>query len=482
MLIQSRLGGLGGQWRQLSKLGKVVFISVSFFFILAVLWGTGTVDVDYVRNQFKTTPVDEPIPQEKDDTPIIDGVPNDQNDRPIPDGVIEEAEDKQPAKVGSVGEGASKATPGKQDASLPIDTEPVKIGSEKSHEQDLAPSPSVHAEPVTESQKPDKPSAAPTIDIIPVNTSILAAPPSKAIGGGVPLRVMFIGASMTLGDPRQSAYRMQLREWLVSLGNAVNCVGTARFGHFKDNDVQAFAATPIHILHEKAQKAVPEMQPNLIIVNAGSSDCFQEDHWGSAHGYDYTRNLVDFLFEASPRATVILSTLVTSTSAKYERCIKSINAQIRQVAVDVRREGKHLVLSEQHYDQGLPGRMTPEYIKEDKMHPTWDGWAMMGEIYKQDILEADANGWIVAPAENGIMDDGDAERDLEDAEKAKAEQAAKEEKAKAEKEKAEAEKAKAKEQEKKPQELKVGDGKTTAATTTTTTTMTARRSRRNRVR
>lgn len=183
--------------------------------------------------------------------------------------------------------------------------------------------------------------------------------------------------------------------------------------------MQAYPATPIQILHEKALEAVPDMQPNLIIVNAGSSDCFQEAKWGSAHGYDYTRNLVDFLFEASPDAAVILSTLVPSPNPQYERCIKSMNAQIRQVAHDVIREGQHLVLSEQHYDQGLPNRVTENFIKGDQMHPTFEGWEMMGEIYKQDILELDAKGWIVAPVDNGIMYDGDAEKDLEEAEEAK---------------------------------------------------------------
>ncbi|KAI0533866.1 hypothetical protein GGR58DRAFT_93882 [Xylaria digitata] len=417
MLIQSRLGGLGAQWRQLSKLGKVVVISIAFFFLLAVLWGTGTVDVDYVRNQFKNTPEnhgDEPIPQEKNDTPIIDGVPNDQNDRPIPDGVIEGAKDKQPAENESENKNVSE----KQDSTSSKHIESTKIESEKSPEQDPTP---VNTKPVkAESTQSHEPGATSTAGIKPVSTEP-AKSHLEAIAGGIPLRVMFIGASMTLGTPPQSAYRMRLREWLVGLGNPVNCVGTNRFGKFKDNDVQAFPATPIRILHEKAQKAVPEMQPNLIIVNAGSSDCFQEEHWGSAHGFDYTQNLVDFLFEASPNATVILSTLVTSTSPKFERCIKSINAQIRQVAIDVQREGKHLVLSEQHYDQGLPDRVTAEFISPDQMHPTFEGWEMMSEIYKQDILEADANGWIVAPVENGIMEDGDAERDLQEANKAKEE-------------------------------------------------------------
>ncbi|KAI1429088.1 hypothetical protein F5Y12DRAFT_591484 [Xylaria sp. FL1777] len=415
MLIHSRLGGLGARWRQLSKLGKIIIVSAAVFFLLAVLWGTGTVDVDYVRNQFTGTSEyhrDEPIPQEKIDTPIIDGVPNDQNDR-IPDNVIEGVDNKQPTKT----ESTSEFVPGKQTPTASTSAEPIKIESEKPSKHDATSSTSVNPTK-TGSGNSQEQSVTSTADIKPASTES-AKPYLGSIAGGAPIRVMFIGASITLGDSPQSAYRMQLREWLVSLGNPVNCVGTNRFGKFKDNDVQAFPATPIHILHEKALAAVPKMQPNLVIVNAGSSDCFQEESWGSAHGFDYTRNLVDFLFEASPRTTVILSTLVTSTNPKFERCIKSLNAQIRQVAADMTREGKHLVLSEQHYDQDLPGRITAEFIKPDKMHPTFQGWEMMGEIYKQDILEADAKGWIVAPVENGIMPDGDAERDLEEANKTK---------------------------------------------------------------
>ncbi|KAJ3578627.1 hypothetical protein NPX13_g1942 [Xylaria arbuscula] len=91
MLVSSRFGGAGAQWRQMSKLGKTAVISLSFVFLLGILWGTGTVDVDYVRNQFASIGEnrgDEPIPTSKVETPIIDGVPNDENDR-IPDEIIE---------------------------------------------------------------------------------------------------------------------------------------------------------------------------------------------------------------------------------------------------------------------------------------------------------------------------------------------------------------------------------------------------------
>lgn len=164
------------------------------------MWGIGSVDVDYVRNQFKNlaeTHGNEPIPQQKTETPIIDGVPNDLNDRPIPNGVIEGAANNKPTENKGDGKGDGKAVPGKQDVPPSSNTKPAKV------EQSSAVVKPVTTEP--------------------------AKGESKPIGGGIPLRIMFIGASMTLGTPPQSAYRMALRKWLVSLGNAVNCVGTVRF-------------------------------------------------------------------------------------------------------------------------------------------------------------------------------------------------------------------------------------------------------------
>lgn len=47
------------------------------------------------------------------------------------------------------------------------------------------------------------------------------------LAGGIPLRVMFIGASMTLGEHStgEVGYRKQLRDWMVARGNPVNYVG-----------------------------------------------------------------------------------------------------------------------------------------------------------------------------------------------------------------------------------------------------------------
>ncbi|KAI1759057.1 carbohydrate esterase family 3 protein [Hypoxylon sp. FL1150] len=247
------------------------------------------------------------------------------------------------------------------------------------------------------------------------------------LAGGIPLRVMFIGASMTLGEHStgEVGYRKQIRDWLVSRGNPVNYVGQNRYGDFKDNDVQAFGAQPIKPTLDRLKEVVPQVQPNLFIINAGSSDCFQMDNWGPAYVLQSMRELVDFLFEASPRATVIMSTIITSPWDGTEKCVKSSNAQIRQVAIDLIREGKPVTMAEMHYDQGLPNRVLQEDIGKDGMHPTDQGYFKMGDIFMEKIIEVAKNGWLRAPVENGVPYDGEAARDAEDAIKANEEQVAK---------------------------------------------------------
>ncbi|KAI5864015.1 carbohydrate esterase family 3 protein [Durotheca rogersii] len=256
----------------------------------------------------------------------------------------------------------------------------------------------------------------------------LTRPKNQPLAGGIPLRVMFIGASMTLGEHSTGnlGYRKQVRDWLVSRGNPVNYVGQNRYGDFKDNDVQAFGAQPIKPTLDRLKEVVPQVQPNLFLINAGSSDCFQLDHWGPAYILQAMRALVDFLFEASPQATVIMSTIITSPRDVTERCVKSANAQIRQVATDLIREGKPVTMAEMHYDQGLPNRVLVEDIGPDVMHPTDAGYFKMGDIFIEHIIEVEKKGWLKPPVDNGVPADGEAARDAEDAihaaeEKAKAE-------------------------------------------------------------
>lgn len=43
------------------------------------------------------------------------------------------------------------------------------------------------------------------------------------------------------------------------------------------------------------------------------------------------------------------------------------------------------------------------------MHPTDDGYFMMGRLIMEKIREVEKKGWLHAPVDNGLLLDGDAE-------------------------------------------------------------------------
>lgn len=232
---------------------------------------------------------------------------------------------------------------------------------------------------------------------------------------------MFLGASVTRGEVSTGdrGYRKYLRDKLTALGNPVNCVGFNRLGDFPDNDVEGYGANRIRQLRDHAAQAVPYLQPNLVLIQVGTSDCFQHDD--TINILARMRELVEFLIEASPRATVILSTLLTTPDLEFEPCMRSANALIRQAAVDLLREGKPVAMAEMHYDQGLPNRPRPEDIGNDRIHPTDEGYFMMGDIFMEKIREVEGKGFLKYPVKNGIPEDGDASREVEDRLKEKGE-------------------------------------------------------------
>ncbi|KAI0598213.1 carbohydrate esterase family 3 protein [Biscogniauxia sp. FL1348] len=237
---------------------------------------------------------------------------------------------------------------------------------------------------------------------------------SGPIAGGMPLRIMFLGASITRGEQSTGdrGYRLYMREKLTALGNPVNCVGFNRFGDFEDNDVEGYGAHRVREIHAHAEQAVPPLQPNLIIIQVGTSDCFRNDEPLTL--LSRMRAMVDYLLEASPRATVLMSTLVTTPNLEFEPCVLSVNAQIRQVANDLIRGNKTVALAEMHFNQGLPNRPTPDDFVPDQIHPTDEGYFMMGDIFMQSIREVEKKGFLQSPVDIGIPDDGNLGREEED--------------------------------------------------------------------
>ncbi|KAI0396844.1 SGNH hydrolase-type esterase domain-containing protein [Xylariaceae sp. FL0594] len=232
----------------------------------------------------------------------------------------------------------------------------------------------------------------------------------RPLAGGVPLRVMFLGASVTRGDVSigNLGFRSPLRDRLSALGNPINFVGSQRLGAFKDNDVEAYKGNRIDQIHEHATHIVPQTKPNVFVLHVGSNDCLQR--LDTAHAGKRMRDLVNYLLRQSPRATIILSTLLTNTVPSKEPCILDINVQIRRLASELQREGRAVVLAEMHCEQGLPDRPLPVDISPDGTHPFDHGYRLMADIFFDAFLEADKRGFFMTPEEKGIPDDGELER------------------------------------------------------------------------
>lgn len=255
----------------------------------------------------------------------------------------------------------------------------------------------------------DEPSATSTVSDPTQTSSPFGATPAP-LANGIPLRVMFLGASVTRGDVSVGnlGFRSPLRDQLAALGNPINFVGSQRLGAFKDNDLEAFKGNRIDQIHEHSTHIVPQTKPNVFVLHVGSNDCLQK--FDTVNAGKRMRDLINYLLKISPRATVVMSTLLTNTVPSKEPCILDINIQIRKLASALQREGRPVVLAEMHCEQGLPDRPLPMDISADGTHPFDHGYALMADIFFEAFLEADKRGFFKTPEENGIPDDGELER------------------------------------------------------------------------
>ncbi|KAI1299431.1 carbohydrate esterase family 3 protein [Xylaria venustula] len=235
-------------------------------------------------------------------------------------------------------------------------------------------------------------------------------PTPSPLGSGIPLRVMFLGASVTRGDVSigKLGFRSPLRDRLEALGNPVNFVGSQRVGAFIDNDLEAYPGNRIDQIHDHSTHIVPSTKPNVFVLHVGSNDCLQKHD--TANAGKRMRDLINYLLSESPQATIIMSTLLTNTVHDKEPCILDINIQIRKLASALQREGRRVVMAEMHCEQGLPDRPVPDDISPDGTHPFDHGYQLMADIFFSAFLDADTRGFLKAPEENGVPDDGELER------------------------------------------------------------------------
>ncbi|GAB1319346.1 SGNH hydrolase-type esterase domain-containing protein [Madurella fahalii] len=228
------------------------------------------------------------------------------------------------------------------------------------------------------------------------------------LGGGVPLRIMPLGASITYGQGSSdgNGYRGPLRAQLTGdFGNAVNMVGSRQSGSMRDNDVEGWPGFRIDEVHEKAAapESVPRWRPNVVLVNAGTNDAAQD--WNVTTAGRRMEAMLADVWRMSPRAVVVLSTLLLNKNGDTERRVLNINGQFRQLVARLRdRERRRIILAEMHGDDG-PG--SADFV--DDTHPNDVGYKKMANVWLKGLVAASDAGMLQAPERvPGVPDDGAA--------------------------------------------------------------------------
>lgn len=231
---------------------------------------------------------------------------------------------------------------------------------------------------------------------------LFSVPARRALGAGVDLRIMPLGASITFGlqSTDGNGYRQDLRRSLESGGNPVNMVGSRKGGNMTDGDNEGWPGFVVDEVFGKANESVPKFKPNLVLINAGTNDCIQ-DLDVTATGARM-RAMILGLLSMSPRATVVLSSLIVNKEAATEANVLNVNKQYQLVATSLRASGRRVVFADMH---GPDGPVVEDLV--DDTHPNDLGYRKMAAIWYRGISEASTAGFLISPEPvDGVPDDG----------------------------------------------------------------------------
>lgn len=227
---------------------------------------------------------------------------------------------------------------------------------------------------------------------VPLGSSFTGPRLLMPLDPGVPLRIMPLGASITYGwqSSTGDGYRGPLRNMLTAAGSTVNMVGSREHGTMVDNDVEGWPGFVIDQVAAKANLSVPTWRPNVVLVNAGTNDCLQNRD--VAHGGERMERLVRSLWRMSPRALVVLSSLIVNSNPAAEQNVLAMNSQFRDLAGKLRAEGLPIVFADMHSEVGP----VKEDLK-DGTHPDDAGYQKLANIWYAAMVEAENKRMYKAP-------------------------------------------------------------------------------------
>ncbi|KAK0643374.1 SGNH hydrolase-type esterase domain-containing protein [Cercophora newfieldiana] len=213
------------------------------------------------------------------------------------------------------------------------------------------------------------------------------------MAAAVPLRIMALGASITYGQGSSegNGYRAALLDQLTGAGNNVEMVGSRPHGTMKNSMVEGWPGFRIDQVHAKAKESVPQTKPNVFLINVGTNDAVQNRNVSTAG--ERMEAMIEDLFTMSPRATVILSTLLVNRNRDTERNVQSINRQFGAVVTSLQNRGRRIILVDMH-DPNY-GPLVSDLV--DDTHPNDVGYRKMANIWYWGINNVSDRSWLQPP-------------------------------------------------------------------------------------
>lgn len=206
---------------------------------------------------------------------------------------------------------------------------------------------------------------------------------------------MPLGGSVTFGSgsSQGNGYREKLRQLLVDNGYTVEMVGSRRSGTLSQNHHEGWRGFRIDQIQNKARISIPLLRPNIVTINAGSNDCIQRFKIDSIGRR--MENLLEMTWDASPRSTIILSTLLANSDESVDAKILETNAHYLDLVKRKADEGKRIMLVDMH---SVSGPSLDDLV--DGVHPNDLGYQKMALLWYQGIHDCESRGFIEEPLSN----------------------------------------------------------------------------------
>ncbi|KAJ4120153.1 hypothetical protein NW768_010437 [Fusarium equiseti] len=229
--------------------------------------------------------------------------------------------------------------------------------------------------------------------------SICLGDSCMAVQGGVKLRILGVGASITVGygpGTDGNGYRKRLQQNLG--GNEVVWAGTEKNskGDMANGYFSGWNGKTVQYINNHIDPALSQ-RPNLILIFAGTNDMNSNPHI-SKEGNDPAqvasrlKEMVEKMIYKCPDATILLGMIANTCDSKHyhdqrERT-KVYRRHIADVAAGLSAKGSKVLAA----DFGL----FEDSWLSDCVHPTHFGYQVMGDWWF-DFIRQIPDGWIGKP-------------------------------------------------------------------------------------